>query len=160
VVTIYTTRFNYLLHGAVLEKLTGSQLVKKYPTFYGTRKFITSFTSSLLISLSRQVGSCHHGMARPQVADGGTAFNMEGRCEYIEKAIADSRQSMVLQLGGWARCKQLLTVKTYHVKNNSKRPRSWTVIPPGLTFKKFYILATHCIHVFVRISQQTAIISL
>ena len=27
---------------------------------------------------------CHHGMARPQVADGGTASNMEGSCEYIE----------------------------------------------------------------------------
>ena len=25
-----------------------------------------------------------HGMARPQVADGGTASNMEGSCEYIE----------------------------------------------------------------------------
>ena len=24
-------------------------------------------------------------MARPQVADGGTASNMEGSCEYIEK---------------------------------------------------------------------------
>ena len=27
------------------------------------------------------VGPCHHGMARPQVADGGTASNMEGSCE-------------------------------------------------------------------------------
>jgi len=26
----------------------------------------------------------HDGMARPQVADGGTASNMEGGCEYIE----------------------------------------------------------------------------
>ena len=30
------------------------------------------------------VGPCHHGMARPQVADGGTASDMEGSCEYIE----------------------------------------------------------------------------
>jgi len=30
------------------------------------------------------VGPCHHGMARPQVADGETAFNMKGSCEYIE----------------------------------------------------------------------------
>ena len=28
-----------------LEKLTGSQLVKKFPAFYGTRMFITAFTS-------------------------------------------------------------------------------------------------------------------
>jgi hypothetical protein len=27
------------------------------------------------------VGPSHHGMARPQVADGGTASNMEGSCE-------------------------------------------------------------------------------
>ena len=30
------------------------------------------------------VGPRHHGMARPQVADGGTASDMEGSCEYIE----------------------------------------------------------------------------
>ena len=29
--------------------------------------------------------------ARPQVADGGTASNMEGGYEYIEWAVADSR---------------------------------------------------------------------
>ena len=27
------------------------------------------------------VGPCHHGMARPQVADGGTAYNVEDSCE-------------------------------------------------------------------------------
>ena len=27
------------------------------------------------------VGPCNHGMARPQVADGGTAPEMEGSCE-------------------------------------------------------------------------------
>ena len=27
------------------------------------------------------VGPCHHGMARPQVADRGTASDMEGGCE-------------------------------------------------------------------------------
>jgi hypothetical protein len=27
------------------------------------------------------VGLCHHGMARPEVADGGTASNMEDSCE-------------------------------------------------------------------------------
>ena len=30
----------------VLEKLTGCQLVKKFPAFYGTRRFITAFTSA------------------------------------------------------------------------------------------------------------------
>jgi len=35
----------------LLEKLTGSQLVKKFPTFYETRRFITAFTSSRHLSL-------------------------------------------------------------------------------------------------------------
>jgi hypothetical protein len=36
----------------LLQKLTGSQLVKKYPAFYGTLKFITAFTSAHHLSLS------------------------------------------------------------------------------------------------------------
>jgi len=36
----------------VLEKLTGSQLVKKCPSFYGIRRFITAFTSARHLSLS------------------------------------------------------------------------------------------------------------
>ena len=32
----------------LLEKLTGLQLVKKFPAFYGTRRFITAFTSEQL----------------------------------------------------------------------------------------------------------------
>ena len=37
----------------VLEKLTGSQLVNKFPAYYGTRRFITAFTSARHRSLSR-----------------------------------------------------------------------------------------------------------
>jgi len=33
---------------------------------------------------SNVVGPCHHGMARPQVADRGTASGMECSYEYIE----------------------------------------------------------------------------
>ncbi len=43
--------FNYLLH-RFLEKLTGSQLVKKYPTFYGIRMFINALASPRHLSLS------------------------------------------------------------------------------------------------------------
>jgi len=50
------------------------------------------------------VGSCHHGMARPRVADGGTASSIEDSCEYIELVVAVSRQGVVLQFGDWARC--------------------------------------------------------
>ena len=33
------------------------------------------------VPAAKDVGPCHHGMARPQVADGGTASYMEGSCE-------------------------------------------------------------------------------
>jgi len=36
----------------LLKKLTGLQLVEKYPAFYGTRRFITAFTSARHLSLS------------------------------------------------------------------------------------------------------------
>ena len=36
----------------LLEKLTGLQLVKKFPTYHGTRKFITAFTNTRHMSLS------------------------------------------------------------------------------------------------------------
>jgi len=36
----------------LLEKLTGSQLVKKFPAFYGTRRFNAAFTSARQLPLS------------------------------------------------------------------------------------------------------------
>ena len=36
----------------IVENLTGSQLVKNYSAFYGTRMFITAFTSARHLSLS------------------------------------------------------------------------------------------------------------
>jgi hypothetical protein len=36
----------------LLEKLTDLQLVKKFATFYGTRRFITAFTTACYLSLS------------------------------------------------------------------------------------------------------------
>jgi hypothetical protein len=46
-----TSFFTYFLtprNRVLLEKLTGSQLVKKFPAFYGTRMFITPFTCPYL----------------------------------------------------------------------------------------------------------------
>ena len=33
------------------------------------------------LAIGYVVGPCHHGMARPQVADRGTASDKEGSCE-------------------------------------------------------------------------------
>jgi len=51
----YTGGKSYLLTPwcrVLLEQLTGLQLVKKFPAFYGTRRFITALTSVRHLSLS------------------------------------------------------------------------------------------------------------
>jgi hypothetical protein len=40
------------LHGVLLKKLTVSQLVNKFPAFYGTRSYMTVFTKARNRSLS------------------------------------------------------------------------------------------------------------
>jgi hypothetical protein len=40
------------MNRVLLEELTVSQLVKKFPAFYGTAKFITAFTIARHLSLS------------------------------------------------------------------------------------------------------------
>ena len=55
IVFMLTYLFTYLLTPwcrALLEKLTGLQLVKKFPAFHGTRLFITALTSFRHLSLS------------------------------------------------------------------------------------------------------------
>jgi hypothetical protein len=51
----YRLVYAYLLipwSRVLVENLTGLQLVKKFPAFYGTRRFITAFTSTRHLSLS------------------------------------------------------------------------------------------------------------
>jgi len=43
-------------------------------------------------------------MDRPQVAEEGTDCDMDDSCENIEKAVADSREVVVLQFAVWERC--------------------------------------------------------
>ena len=49
--SIWNTYLLTLWSRVILEKLTGFQLVKKFPAFYGTRRFITSATSARHLSL-------------------------------------------------------------------------------------------------------------
>ena len=52
---LFRTAFTYLLTPwcrVLLEKLTGLQLVKRFPAFHGTRRFITALTSVRHLSLS------------------------------------------------------------------------------------------------------------
>jgi hypothetical protein len=48
----YCSRPNHSMEKILLEKLTGSQLVKKLPALYGMRMFITPFTNARHLSLS------------------------------------------------------------------------------------------------------------
>jgi hypothetical protein len=52
---LLTYLLNYLLNPCsqvLLEKRTGFQPVKKFPAFYGTRRFFTTFTNARHLSLS------------------------------------------------------------------------------------------------------------
>ena len=54
-VSLLTHLLTYLLtpwSTILLENVTGSQVVKNFPTFYGTRMFITAFTRARHLSLS------------------------------------------------------------------------------------------------------------
>jgi hypothetical protein len=42
----------YCMDSVLFETLTGSQLVKKFPAFYGTRRFIAALTSAPRLPLS------------------------------------------------------------------------------------------------------------
>jgi hypothetical protein len=46
------------------------------------------------------VGPCHHGMARPQVADGGTASNMEVAVNKLNKQPRTADEGWSSSLGG------------------------------------------------------------
>jgi len=48
----YEYKFHTPWCGVLLGKVTGLQLVKKFPAFYGTRRFITALTSARYLSLS------------------------------------------------------------------------------------------------------------
>jgi hypothetical protein len=57
---LFTYLLTYLLTACsrvLLKKITGFQIVKKFPTFYGTQRFITAFTSARKLPPSRAVVS-------------------------------------------------------------------------------------------------------
>jgi hypothetical protein len=51
-------KYTYLLipwSRVLLQKLTGFQQIKKFPAFYGTRRFVTAFTSACHLFLSQSI---------------------------------------------------------------------------------------------------------
>ena len=62
VIVLLTYLLSYLLTPwcrVLLEKLTGLQLVEKFPAFQGTRRFITALTSVRHLSIFGQPNSVH-----------------------------------------------------------------------------------------------------
>jgi len=85
-----------LTHSQALQPMQGLGRLKKSPPanskhgqvrlrFTLPRFILSVFVISAFYrgrsSAPMDVGPCHHGMARPQVADGGMASYMEGSCE-------------------------------------------------------------------------------
>jgi hypothetical protein len=67
------------------------QLLKNFPQFYGTRRFITVFIRALqLVPILSQIDQVH------------TIPSYRGSCEYLEEAVAESGEGVIHQLGGWA----------------------------------------------------------
>ena len=63
---------------------SGELLSASYYIFHAVHYIVITFYSNNSLSIvvkSVFVGPCHHGMARPQVADRGTASDMGGSCE-------------------------------------------------------------------------------
>jgi hypothetical protein len=59
---LLTYLLTYLLAAwsrVLLEKLTGLQLVKKFPAFYGTQRFITAFTNGPTVLILSQLNPVH-----------------------------------------------------------------------------------------------------
>jgi hypothetical protein len=67
-------------------------------------------------------------MARPQVAAGGTASNTEASCKYIEFAVADSRQEVVIQLGVGQGAKNSSLLKLALLPNGCMFPGSTLIL--------------------------------
>jgi hypothetical protein len=127
------------LNSVLLEKLTGSQIVKKFAAYSAVRKFITAFKVSVKIHL---ILFSHPRPDLPSVlfpSDSPTThlyapvlsticavitawrvFRLQmkertpyvkGSCEHIKYAVVDSRQWVVIHLRRWERYQQLLSVK-------------------------------------------------
>jgi hypothetical protein len=82
----------------------------------------------------------HHGMARPQFADGGTASNLEVAANILNK------QSRTAEKGGPAARglgEVLTNMKTYHVTSRSQILRPWADL--------WHDTVTHGRHVLCRV---------
>jgi hypothetical protein len=79
----------------LLEKLTGSQLVKKFPAFYGTRTFITAFTRARHLSLSCSPGPRHIFMFRNKASFNGEELAVPRRTPKLEDhSLSDIRDCL------------------------------------------------------------------
>jgi hypothetical protein len=66
---------------------------------------------------------CHHGMARPQVADGGDSLQFWRVAANLLNKQSRTAAGVVLQLGGWA---HILAAKNKLVTKDHKKPQTWT----------------------------------
>ena len=79
----FTCLFTYILtyfltpwSRVLLQELTGSQLIKRCPAFYGTRRFITTNTSVRHLSLSCSTGPRHMFVFRNKASFNGEELSV------------------------------------------------------------------------------------
>jgi hypothetical protein len=102
----------------LLEKLTGLQLVKKFPAFYGTRRFITAFTSARRLSPHQSISP---GPRQVYVFRNKASFYGEELLTPLPTPMLDHHMSAVheclfnifpatLQIGGLSSIRNLYTL--------------------------------------------------
>ena len=126
----YTSRLTYLLtpwSRALLEKLASLQLVKKFPAFYGTRRFLTAPTSARHLSLSDS--RFYHGN-----------FSLQGKISVVTMVWVVSRFRLKAPPGISSSCISPLTSWGQHSRTSwaSQPQKSATLSPqPGGKPRKF-----------------------
>ena len=63
------------------QPIFSQQCKVRSPSLYNIHQVPAARSWKYVVCDAVFIGPCHHGMARPQVADGGTASDMEGSCK-------------------------------------------------------------------------------
>jgi hypothetical protein len=110
VISIYLLNYSYLLtpwSRVLLEKLTGFQLVKKFLAFYGTRRFITAFTSATCPypepARSGPYFTSHFLKIHPNIS----LPSMPGSSQWF-LSLRFSHQNPVILICGWKKARSML----------------------------------------------------
>ena len=105
----------------LLEKLIGLQVVKKIPKFYGTRKFITTYTSARHLSLSWASSDCTK-----------VSVQIRGKCScFVTKLVFTVSSQQLAQPSSWRTTPCRLSTTAYSIY--LQLPSVLEAVPPSTT---------------------------